>query len=59
MKDMRYYTHLAESLPTSALLGEAVHQTLINANLLGFGDRYIASLIEAQEKMAGVKIVPR
>jgi 3-hydroxyisobutyrate dehydrogenase-like beta-hydroxyacid dehydrogenase len=59
MKDMRYYTHLAESLPTSALLGEAVHQTMINANLLGFGDRYIASLIEAQEKLAGVKIVPR
>jgi 3-hydroxyisobutyrate dehydrogenase-like beta-hydroxyacid dehydrogenase len=59
MKDMRYYTHLAESLPTSAILGEAVHQTMINANLLGFGDRYIASLIEAQEKLAGVKIVPR
>jgi 3-hydroxyisobutyrate dehydrogenase-like beta-hydroxyacid dehydrogenase len=59
MKDMRYYTHLAESLPTSAILGEAVHQTMINANLLGFGDRYIASLIEAQEKLADVKIVPR
>jgi len=59
MKDMRYYTHLAESLPTSAILGEAVHQTMINANLLGFGDRYIASLMEAQEKLAGVKIVPR
>jgi 3-hydroxyisobutyrate dehydrogenase-like beta-hydroxyacid dehydrogenase len=59
MKDLRYYTHLAESLPTSAILGEAVHQTLINANLLGFGDRYIASLMEAQEKLAGVKIVPR
>jgi 3-hydroxyisobutyrate dehydrogenase-like beta-hydroxyacid dehydrogenase len=58
MKDLRYYTHLAESLPTSAILGEAVHQTLINANLLGFGDRYIASLMEAQEKLAGVKIVP-
>lgn len=59
MKDMRYYTHLAESLPSSALLGEAVHQTMVHANLLGFGDRYIASLVEAQEKLAGVKIVPR
>ena len=59
MKDLRYYTHLAESLPTSAMLGEAVHQTMVQANLLGFGDRYIASLIEAQEKLAGVKIVPR
>jgi 3-hydroxyisobutyrate dehydrogenase-like beta-hydroxyacid dehydrogenase len=59
MKDLRYYTHVAEALPTPALLGEAVHQTLVNANLLGFGDRYIASLIEAQEKLAGVAIVPR
>ncbi len=59
MKDLRYYTHLAESLPTSALVGEAVHQTLVNANLLGFGDRYIASLMEVQEKLAGVKIVKR
>ena len=59
MKDMRYYTHLAESLPVSAIMGEAVHQTLVNANLLGFGDKYVASLVEAQEKLAGVTIVAR
>ena len=59
MKDLRYYTHLAESLPVSAIVGEAVHQTLVNANLLGFGDKYVASLIEAQERLAGVTIVPR
>ena len=58
MKDMRYYTHLAESLPATAIVGEAVHQTMVQANLLGFGDKYIASLVEAQEKLAGVKIVP-
>jgi 3-hydroxyisobutyrate dehydrogenase-like beta-hydroxyacid dehydrogenase len=57
MKDMRYYTHFAESLPVSAIVGEAVHQSLVNANLLGFGDRYVPSLIEVQEKLAGVKIV--
>jgi 3-hydroxyisobutyrate dehydrogenase-like beta-hydroxyacid dehydrogenase len=59
MKDMRYYTHFAESLPVSAIVGEAVHQSLVNANLMGFGDKYVASLIEAQEKLNGVKIVPR
>ncbi len=59
MKDLRYYTHFAESLPVSAIIGEAVHQTLVNANLLGFGDKYVASLVEAQEKLNGVKIVPR
>ncbi len=57
MKDMRYYMHFTESLPTPAIVGSAVHQSLVNANLLGFGDKYVASLIEAQEKLAGVKIV--
>jgi 3-hydroxyisobutyrate dehydrogenase-like beta-hydroxyacid dehydrogenase len=59
MKDLRYYTHFAESLPVSAIMGEAVHQSLVNANLLGFGDKYVASLIEAQEKLNGLSIVPR
>jgi 3-hydroxyisobutyrate dehydrogenase-like beta-hydroxyacid dehydrogenase len=59
MKDLRYYTHFAESLPVPAIMGEAVHQSLVTANLLGFGDKYVASLIEAQEKLAGVNIVAR
>ncbi len=59
MKDLRYYTHFAESLPVSAIVGEAVHQSLVNANLMGFGDKYVASLIEAQEKLNNVRIVPR
>lgn len=59
MKDLRYYTHLAEALPVSAVVGEAVHQSLVNANLLGFGERYVPSLVEAQEKLAGIAIVPR
>jgi 3-hydroxyisobutyrate dehydrogenase-like beta-hydroxyacid dehydrogenase len=59
MKDLRYYTHFAESLPICGIMGEAVHQSLVNANLLGFGDKYVASLIEAQEKLSGVTIVPR
>jgi 3-hydroxyisobutyrate dehydrogenase-like beta-hydroxyacid dehydrogenase len=59
MKDLRYYTHFAESLPVSAIVGEAVHQSLVHANLLGFGDKYVPSLVEAQEKLNGVRIVPR
>jgi len=59
MKDMRYYTHFAESLPVSAIVGEAVHQSLVQANLLGFGDKYVPSLVEAQEKLNGITIVPR
>jgi hypothetical protein len=42
-----------------SIVGEAVHQSLVTANALGFGERYVASLVEAQEKLAGVSIVPR
>jgi 3-hydroxyisobutyrate dehydrogenase-like beta-hydroxyacid dehydrogenase len=58
-KDVRYYTHFAESLPVCAIVGEAVHQSLVNASLQGFGGKYVASLIEAQEKLSNVVIVPR
>jgi 3-hydroxyisobutyrate dehydrogenase-like beta-hydroxyacid dehydrogenase len=59
MKDLRYYNRFAASLPVAAGVGSAVHQSLVTANLLGFGDRFIASLLEAQEKLAAVEIVPR
>ena len=59
MKDLRYYTHFVESLPACGIVGEAVHQSLVNANLLGLGEKYVASLVEAQERLTGVAIVPR
>jgi 3-hydroxyisobutyrate dehydrogenase-like beta-hydroxyacid dehydrogenase len=58
-KDLRYYTHFTESMMLPSPVGEAVHQSLVTANALGFGDKYVASLVEAQEKLAGVGIVPR
>src|SRR5687768_12005824 len=30
-KDLRYYTHLAEMLPVAAFMGEAAHQSLVQA----------------------------
>lgn len=56
-KDLRYYTHFTESMMLPSIVGEAVHQSLVTANALGFGDKYVPSLIEAQEKITGVKIV--
>jgi 3-hydroxyisobutyrate dehydrogenase-like beta-hydroxyacid dehydrogenase len=58
-KDLRYYTHFTESMMLPSTIGEAVHQSLVTANALGFGEKYVASLIEVQEKLAGVAIVPR
>jgi 3-hydroxyisobutyrate dehydrogenase-like beta-hydroxyacid dehydrogenase len=58
-KDLRYYTHLTEMLPTTSPLAEAAHQTFVQASNLGLGDRFIASLLEAQEQLNRVAIVPR
>ena len=58
-KDMRYYTHLAESLPIPSFVGEAVHQSFAQAVALGLGDKLVPSMIEAQEKLNGMKIVQR
>lgn len=58
-KDLRYYTHLAESLPVPAYLGEAAHQAFAQAVAMGLGDRLVASMIEAQERLLGTAIVPR
>ena len=58
-KDLRYYTHLTEMLPTSSFIAEAAHQTFVQASNLGLGDQFIASLLLAQEKVSNVAIVPR
>ncbi len=58
-KDLRYYTHFTESMMLPSIVGEAVHQSLVTANALGFGEKYVPSLIEAQEKLTGLSIVRR
>ena len=58
-KDLRYYTHLAESLNVPSLVGESVHQSLALASALGYGSKYVPSLVEAQEQLTGAKIVGR
>jgi len=58
-KDLRYYTHLTEMLPTTSFVAEAAHQSFVQAGNLGLGDKFIASLLEAQEKLNNVQIIPR
>ena len=57
-KDLRYYTHFTESMPLASWLGEAVHQSLVQACALGLGDGMLAGLVTAQERVNGVKITP-
>jgi len=54
-KDTRYYTHLAESTPTAAFLGEAVHQLYTLATIQGFGDKYLPRLVDALARLNGVR----
>ncbi len=58
-KDLRYYTHLAESLNVPSIVGEAVHQSLAIASALGHGHKHVPALVEAQEQLTGAKIVRR
>jgi 3-hydroxyisobutyrate dehydrogenase-like beta-hydroxyacid dehydrogenase len=57
-KDIRYYTHLAESLAIPTVVGEAVHQSLVLASALGYGKKFVPSLVQAQERLTGAKLVP-
>jgi 3-hydroxyisobutyrate dehydrogenase-like beta-hydroxyacid dehydrogenase len=58
-KDIRYYTHLAESLAVPAVVGEGVHQALVLASALGHGKKFVPALVEAQEQLTGARIVGR
>jgi 3-hydroxyisobutyrate dehydrogenase-like beta-hydroxyacid dehydrogenase len=58
-KDMRYYTHLAEEQHVASFLGNTVHQSFELATAMGLGERMVPSMIEAQEKLNQLQIVPR
>jgi len=55
-KDLRYYTHMTESLNLPSPLGEAVHQAFVQASAMGFGAEYVGSLVKAQESLTGVRV---
>lgn len=58
-KDMRYYTRMAEANGVPSYIGEMVHQILTQASAMGYGDKFIPSLIEVQEKINNITIFPR
>ena len=57
MKDLRYYTHSSRRCPRRRSSARPCIRAWSTPILLGFGDKYVASLIEAQEKFGSVKIV--
>lgn len=58
-KDLRYYTHLTEHLGLPSYLGETVHQSFVLASALGYGDKFVGSMVAVQEKITGTAIARR
>ena len=55
-KDLRYFARMTERAGMPSFLGAAVLQSFVQAAALGFGDRLVGSLIEAQERINGVAV---
>lgn len=55
-KDLRYYTHMTETLGLPSIVAEAVHQSFVQASALGFGEGMVGSLVAAQERITGAKV---
>lgn len=53
-KDLRYYTNMTEQMPVASFLAETVHQTLVMADNMGFGQRYVPRLIDVLKKINGI-----
>lgn len=58
-KDLGYYSRFTASLPLASPIGNATHQSLLQAAALGLSGRMVTSLLEAQEQLNGVRIVAR
>ncbi len=57
-KDLRYYTAMAESQASVALLAEQVLQLYSLAVNLGYGERYVPRMVDVMEKIGGLEIAP-
>ena len=56
-KDIGYYLGMLANAPLAGAMGGALQQTLVQANSLGLGDKLVASLIEAHEKVNRIQVV--
>lgn len=55
-KDLHYFTRMTDAARLSGPIGHAVQNALVTGMNLGFEDKLVGSLIEAQAKLNGVEI---
>jgi 3-hydroxyisobutyrate dehydrogenase-like beta-hydroxyacid dehydrogenase len=56
-KDIGYYQQMTAAAPFAGNMGAALHQTLVQANALGLGEKFVPSLVEAYGKINGIQVV--
>jgi 3-hydroxyisobutyrate dehydrogenase-like beta-hydroxyacid dehydrogenase len=56
-KDLRYYNHMADTVPLSGNLGRAVQHALIQGLNLGYADGLVGDLLRVQERLNGIGIL--
>ena len=56
-KDLRYYNHMADTVPLASNLGRAVQHALIQGLNLGYADGLVGDLLHVQEKLNRVAIL--
>jgi 3-hydroxyisobutyrate dehydrogenase-like beta-hydroxyacid dehydrogenase len=54
-KDLRYYTNMTENMPVASPIGEAIHQTYVLADTMGYGERFVPRLIDMMIKNSAGK----
>jgi len=57
-KDLRYYTHLAEAVGSTAFIGEAAHQTFVLAAAQGEGENWVPAVARGLGRANGVRLGP-
>jgi 3-hydroxyisobutyrate dehydrogenase-like beta-hydroxyacid dehydrogenase len=53
-KDLRYYTNMTENMPVASPFAETVHQMLVVADNMGYGERFVPRLIDVMKKLNGI-----
>lgn len=55
-KDLRYYTNMTEDISATSFIAEAVHQSFILAENMGYAKRYVPRMIDFMAGLNGVDL---
>jgi 3-hydroxyisobutyrate dehydrogenase-like beta-hydroxyacid dehydrogenase len=55
-KDLRYYTNMTGGLPVVSYIAQAIHQTFLLAEVMGYGKRYIPRMVDFLGEINRVKV---